>query len=299
MAVAVALTLPLPALAGEHRLQVHGGTIDISIRGKPSVPDKSLLSWVEASAHAVSAYFGRYPVPAVRLRIRTGGPGRIGSGMTFGGRTPTIKVAVGRATREADLREDWILTHEMVHLAFPDLTSDDEWAEEGLATYVEPLARARLGRQSRDEVWAELIEGLPQGLPRRGGRGLHGTRDWGRTYWGGALFWLLADVRIRERTGNRQGLPDALRAVLSAGGDIRATWDLRRTLATADRALRLTVLSDLYGELGPKPGRVDLDALWRRLGVRLERGRVAYDDTAPLSDARRAIASSVPAAPRR
>ena len=51
-------------------------------------------------------------------------------------------------------------------------------------------------------------------------RGLDRTRTWGRTYWGGALFCLMADVEIRKQTGNRVGLQDALRTILSAGGSI-------------------------------------------------------------------------------
>ena len=42
-----------------------------------------------------------------------------------------------------------------------------------------------------------------------GGFGLDNTHTWGRTYWGGAMFCLLADVEIRRRTHNRRGLQDA------------------------------------------------------------------------------------------
>jgi hypothetical protein len=141
-------------------------------------------------------------------------------------------------------------------------------------------------------MWADLMDGLPRGVPRSGGKGLHGTRDWGRTYWGGALFWLLADLEIRERSRDRRGLPDALRAILDAGGDIRARWTLSRTLSVADRALGQTTLTDLYSRLGTAPGTVDLADLWRRLGVRRERGRVVSDNEAPLAPARRSIAGS-------
>ena len=72
---------------------------------------------------------------------------------------------------------------------------------------MEPLARVRTGTLSPDKMWADLMDGVPKGLPRGGGRGLHGTRDWGQTYWGGALFWLLADVEIREKSHDRRGLP--------------------------------------------------------------------------------------------
>ena len=286
---AVTLASPRPGLGADHRLTVGGGRIDVSITGSGSLPEPALLRWIDNAARGVTAYFGRYPVPQVRLRVRTGTSGGVGHGITHGGRVPSIGIQVGRAADESDLRDDWVLTHEMVHLAFPDLVSDDAWAEEGLATYVEPLARARLGLLSEDEVWSGLISELPKGLPRRGDQGLHGTEDWGRTYWGGALFWLIADVRIREKTGNRRGLPDALAEILDAGGDIRANWGLLRALDAGDRALGLTVLSDLYRELGVAPGTPDLAELWRRLGVRRVGGRVLYDNSAALAHVRRAI----------
>ncbi|HET9315451.1 MAG TPA: hypothetical protein VFQ51_07655 [Vicinamibacteria bacterium] len=279
------------AAASEHRLGVRGGTIDVSISGSAPVPESALLQWVESAARAVASYLGRYPVPRVRLLVRTGTRGGIGNGVTYGGRVPSIRIRVGNDADENDLRADWVLTHEMTHLAFPDLSSDDSWAEEGLATYVEPIARVRAGTFTEDELWSGFMRGMPGGLPRRGDRGLHGTEEWGRTYWGGALFWLLADVRIREKTRNRRGLPEALAGVRDAGGDIRASWDLPRTLSTADRALGLTVLTDLHRELALSPGSPDLPDLWRRLGVRRSGGRVVYDADAPLADVRAAIAA--------
>ena len=283
--------------ATTHELEVGGGTIDVSISGRSPLPEASLLRWVETCGRAVTAYMGRYPVPRVRLSIRAGGPGGVRHGVTYGGRVPSIRIDVGRETTEDDLREDWTLTHEMVHLSLPDLTSDDSWAEEGLATYVEPLARARVGLIREADIWAGLMDGLPKGLPRAG-MGLHGTSDWGRTYWGGALFWFLADVEIRERTSNRKGLPDAMAGILDAGGSIRVDWSLRATLEAGDRALGLTVLADLYRRLGEAPGNVDLDGTWRRLGVKRVRGEIVYDDSAVLVETRRAIVAGNPSTPK-
>src|SRR5207342_3197552 len=101
----------------------------------------------------------------------------------------------------------------------------------------------------REAMWRGLAEGLPQGLPRPGDGGLDGTRAWGRTYWGGALFWLLADVEIREKTGNRRGLEDALRGVLKAGGNIGVSWPIDRALAAGDRATGVNILRDLYARM--------------------------------------------------
>jgi predicted metalloprotease with PDZ domain len=190
---------------------------------------------------------------------------------------------------ERDLNRDWMLTHEMVHLALPNLDYRHRWLEEGIATYVEPIARARKGALAAEEVWRGFMEGMPQGLPGEGDRGLDRTHTWGRTYWGGALFCLLADVAIRERTQGERSLDDALKAVLAAGGSISTRWSLEQTLDAADRGVGAPVLRELYARLGSRPTSPDLDRLWKRLGLVVRAGRVDFDEDAPLAALRRAI----------
>jgi hypothetical protein len=289
---AVLVPLLASAQTSTRTVTVGESAIDVTIVGTPAVPEPVLVAWIERSAAGVRSYLGRFPVPRVRLDVRAGGRGAVGGGVTHSGRLPSIRIRVGDATDQRALDRDWVLTHEMLHLAFPDLTTDDSWAEEGLSTYAEPLARARTGLVRPESIWSDLVDGLPKGLARRGDPGLHGTDEWGRTYWGGALFWLLADVRIREETRNRKGLADALAAILAAGGDIRAGWTLARALETGDRGVGGTVLQELYREQGMRAEPVDLGALWQRLGVRRTGGRVVLDDAAPLASVRRAIEGS-------
>jgi predicted metalloprotease with PDZ domain len=184
------------------------------------------------------------------------------------------------------------MTHEMFHLAFPDMGEGHEWLNEGLSTYLEPIARERIGILSKEEYWKELIEGLPSGLPEPGDRGLDNTHTWGRTYWGGAMFWFLADVGIREKTRNHKSLDDAMRAVLGAGGDGSVEWSVGRVGQIADHATGSNVVSQLYLEMSGAPVKPDLEALWRRLGVRLRDGHMDFDDSAPLAAVRRAMTES-------
>ena len=96
------------------------------------------------------------------------------------------------------------MTHELTHMAFPNVPRQHHWIEEGIATYVEPVARAQAGLLPVEEVWEEMLRDMPKGLPGPDTRGLDQTHSWASTYWGGALFCLLADVQFRERTGNRR-----------------------------------------------------------------------------------------------
>ncbi|MBX3191896.1 MAG: hypothetical protein KF819_33200 [Labilithrix sp.] len=269
---------------------VKGGTVQLAIGpGKLSVGDDDLVAWTEASARAVASWFGRFPMPtALVLVVVARGPW-VGGGRTLAGGGGTVFMRAGAGATLSAYRDDWVLTHEMIHLAFPSVPRESDWAEEGIATYAEPFARVRAGTLSEEEAWRGVVEGLPHGLPAPGDRGLDRTPTWGRIYWGGALFWLLADVEIRKRSENRRGLEHALRGVLEAGGSNAVRWPLADVLAAGDRATGEGVLGELHAAMGTHPHPVDLGALTRSLGVEVSRGRVSFDDHAPLAHIRRAI----------
>ncbi len=196
---------------------------------------------------------------------------------------------VGADTTPADFAESWALVHELLHVSFPNLPIEQSWLEEGMATYVEPLVRARRGILPAAEVFASFRARMPLGQPAPGDAGLDRTHTWARTYWGGAMFCLLADVTIRERTGNRRSLDDALRAILAAGGNVSKRWDVDEVIAAGDRATGVPVLKELYETMGAAPVEVDLEAVWRRLGVQVKDGRVVLDDGAELAGVRRGM----------
>ncbi|MFN0315305.1 MAG: hypothetical protein ACKVQA_09740 [Burkholderiales bacterium] len=168
-----------------------------------------------------------------------------------------------------------------------------------MATYVEPIVRAQAGNLSDQSVWRDLINGLPKGLPQAGDAGLDHTPTWGRTYWGGALFYLLADVEIRKRTNNRRSLQVALAAIVAAGGNITQEWTVDKVIATADSGTGTNVIRDLYEKMKDTPYPVDLASLWRDLGVSMNDGYIVLDDAAPLAHIRRAITTPPSATPPR
>jgi predicted metalloprotease with PDZ domain len=271
------------------------GPVELAVPAQAAGASPAVLrAWVERGVAAVSAYYGRFPVPRVLLVALPGTRRAVGQGTTMGNGGASILAWVKPTATDAELRRDWVLTHEMVHLAFPNVGRQHRWLEEGIASYVEPLARARVGQLTAAEVWQGMVKGLPNGLPREGDRGLDFTHTWGRTYWGGALFCLLADLEIRERTANRKGLEDALKGIQAAGGSIAVRWDLARTLEAGDRATGVPVLQELYRKMGAAPLEVDLGALWKKLGVVPRPDGVAFDDAAPLAAARRALTAPTP-----
>src|SRR6266849_1468595 len=288
-----ATRMQLRSLAAEDvtsTLIIGGSKIDVTIEGgKLRLSQAELLHWVQSAAEAVATYYGRYPVPRAQIHIIPVDGNGVRHGQTFGYNGGLIKIRVGRETPASELADDWMLTHEMVHLSFPSMADEHHWIEEGIAVYVEPIARIQAKQMSAEQMWADLVRDMPKGEPQQGDRGLDHTRSWGRTYWGGALFCFVADVEIRKQTHNQKGLQDALRGILEAGGDITHDWELARTLKLGDQATGTSVLSDLYAKWKDNPVQVDLASMWKELGIVAEGRSVRSVEDAPLAAVRRAI----------
>jgi len=273
-------------------LDLGGREIEVVIEaGALDLSRDEVFGWVEAQSRAVGAYFGRFPVERARVRVRPVSGARTGGGVMYAGDPPRVQINVGAGCTLSVLERSWVLTHELTHLALPDQRDEHRWLEEGLATYVEPWVRVQQGQITAEQVWRELVEGLPKGLPGPGDRGLDHTHTWGRTYWGGALFFFLADLEIRRRTSDERGIRDALRGVTAAGLDAATKGSIADVLATGDTAVGHGVLAAQYAAMKDAPYSVDLDAIWRDLGVRLEGGTITYDDTAPRASTRRAMSA--------
>jgi hypothetical protein len=261
--------------------------------GSTDLPEEQIVQWVRNATLAVTTYYGRFPVPRDRVLVEfVSGEAGVSRGTTWGGVggfPGFTRIHVGERSTQEDLDDDWMMTHELIHTAFPSVDDDHHWIEEGIAVYVEPIARVQAGLLKPERIWSDMLHDMPKGDPESGDQGLDNTHTWGRTYWGGAQFCLKADVEIRRQTANRKGLQDALRAIMNAGGTIDNDWPLTKAFETGDKATGTHVLMDLYNQMRDKPKPVDLDLLWKELGVERTAAGVRFDNNAPLAKIRQAI----------
>jgi hypothetical protein len=275
-------------------IQIGGARLQIEFKGPtPDLPKGAIEEHIRSAAQAVSVFYGHFPVSSVRIVILVS-PRQHGmlQGTTWGsvdGFPALTRLRIGQHTTEQELRGDWIATHELVHMSLASLPDAQHWLEEGIATYVEPIARVQVGQLTPERIWGDMVAGMHNGEPEAGDRGLNRTHTWGRTYWGGALFCLEADVEIRKQTGNTRGLQDALRAIVDHGGTIDKDWPVTRILSIGDQATGTSVLQNLYAKWSEAPVEVDLPHLWSELGVRVEGGKIVLNDTAPLANVRTGI----------
>lgn len=269
------------------------GTIQATLVGtgwKASARD--FKDWIEVSAQSIAGYYGAYPVAQTKIVVYP----TDGDSVEYGETTYNddeeqgeIDIYVGRQATREDLMSSWTLTHEMVHLTFPIVRRSDRWLAEGIATYVEPIARMRKGLVSKEEIWEDLVNGLPKGMS--GGRisAMRGTSDWGQVYWGGAAYCLLADIKIRKATDNRLGLEDALAAISRKGGTAASFLDAAEALSVGDQFIGQDILLPLYQHFQDRTVHISLDEIWQALGIIEDDGAIKFNDRAPLAETRDSI----------
>ncbi|MEP7154234.1 MAG: hypothetical protein ABI905_00570 [Betaproteobacteria bacterium] len=269
--------------AAKFELQFAPG-LDTTRRGE-------VRDWIDRSARAVAGYFGKFPVATATILVIPVDGNSVNSGTAFNDSELRIRVRIGRDITHGKLLSDWILVHEMVHLAIPEVPRNQNWFHEGAATYVEIISRAKAGLSGSAGGWAELFRNVGQGMPQSGDRGLDHTPTWGRIYWGGAMFCMLADIELRKRSHNKVGLQHALRGIVAGGGNYAVEWPLEKTLKVADEATGFTVLSDLHARMQDSAGVSAslLAEIWRDLGISEVDGVIVFRDDAPLADIRRKI----------
>ncbi len=276
------------------RAEVQGATLDVVLLGEPlTMGDAATVGWVKSAAGCVAGLFGRFPVDATVFVV----PASRGDGVVFGRvfslAGASVVLLFGTDAKPASMHTDWVAVHELFHLGTPSFVGEAHWLEEGLATYYEPVLRERAGWMSEGDLWRHFAESMPRGLRKEGDPpALDDRDDIDSTYWGGALFAMLADVRIRKATGGARSLDDVLRATLAELGDATHAARLEDFVRVGDAATGTHVLADLVADDAVAGKPVDLDGLWRELGVAAAAGgAVALKDDAPEVAVRRGIAA--------
>jgi hypothetical protein len=276
--------LLVPARGGEARLEL------ATLPGPLRVDAPIRRRWIGDAAAAVGVFWRGFPVDRALVAIvpTQGHPG-VAHGKVVAAGGASVALLLGTEADEAALRRDWILVHELFHLGFPSFVGEGKWLDEGLATYYEPIIRARAGWLDERALWLELAAGLPLGRHALEREGLENSRDAAGVYWGGALAVLMADVRVRAATGGARGLEDGLIAVLADGGDASRVHRLGTVIGIVDEALGMPVLADVMRRWGQRAEPVPLESLLADLGVARRGDAIVFDEAAPLAAIRRAI----------
>jgi hypothetical protein len=279
-----------------HRIEVPGSRgwkarLDVAILGTKTyaMADEAIFEWIEDAAKLRVSLFARFPVDhATLFVVPAKGEDEVVFGKVLSLAGASVVVVVGDRMPASARHKDWVLVHELFHLGFPTFRGEGRWLGEGLATYYEPILRARARWTTESEVFRQFARNMPRGQAESGSTvGLASRTDLDAIYWGGALFCLAADVRIRKETRGKRSLDDVLRMVLERGGDATRVWTVRDVIRLGDAVTGTSVLSDMYERYAAGGDRIDVDGLMNALGA--PRDGQEADDSRPLAWIRRNI----------
>jgi hypothetical protein len=278
-------------------LAVPDATVQAVLLGPPlAMGDGAATSWVKDAATCVAGLYGRFPVDATVFVVPVQGADEVVFGRVMSLSGASVALLFGSQTKAAAEHDDWVVVHELSHLGMASFMGEGHWLEEGLATYYEPILRERAGWMTERQLWEHFVREMPRGLPRTGEPpNIEERDDIDSTYWGGALFAFMADVRIRTATRGTHSLDDVMRAALAHLGDSTHEARLGDFLRTGDEATGTDALGSVDTAFAVHGQAPDLDATWRSLGVEAKAdGTVVLHDDAPLAPVRRGIALGGP-----
>lgn len=251
---------------------VNQGAAQIAWLGAPALRP-TLKPWVQAALKGVEALHPHFPKhPQIVLFDEPGDD--IGFGTALRGGGGGVSVWVGRRATPANIRTDWTLVHELLHLGMPHLRGADAWLSEGITQYHTYIAQARAGVLTPAQAWREIHAGFGRGRSAENGRALSvESANLGRyynywfVYWAGAAFAFQLDVWLRARGEDLPGLlahwyqakggccdgertAGQLLARADAWAKASTPGDWARAALAADR---MPDLSDAYRQAGLNP----------------------------------------------
>lgn len=250
----------------------------------PTGQRPAVTPWVADALRGVAALHPHFP-PAPQIVVFDEGGADVGFGTALRGGGGGVSVWLGRRATYADIRTDWTLTHELLHLGMPHLRSADAWLSEGVTQYHTYVAQARAGVITPEAAWRAIHAGFGRGRSAERGASLRRESDtlssrynYWFVYWAGAAFALRLDVWLRT---HGRDLPALLAHwYRSEGGCCDGERTAAHLLSIADRWAG----SSWPGETARAALRArampDLRATYARIGLTADGGLSQGDSVA-------------------
>jgi len=280
-------------------IDVPGATLRVSVpQSEPALDEKLILKWLRATATDVTLTYGRFPNPSPHIIVMPIGKSRWSSnsavpfGRVIRDGGEVVELFVNPNKPIDDFLNDWTATHEFSHLMLPYVSSRHKWISEGFAQYYQNILLARSGAYSQEMAWEKIHAGLERGSASRpelspneaASQGVRGARM--KVYWTGAAIALMADMQIRERSGNRESLDDVLERLQTCCLPSERVWNGPELFSKLDSLLHEPVFMPLYKRHADTLGFPDTTEAFERLGVEVRKGRASFQRNAELADLR-------------
>jgi hypothetical protein len=263
----------------EQELAVPGATLRVAVlEGTPAVSLDDARAWVTRAAMAVTTVYGRFPVRSAQILVVPGARGEepVPWAYVLRGGGPSAHFFINQRRPLSEFLTDWTPVHELSHMLLPYIASEDAWLSEGAASYYQNVLRARAGMITADDAWQRMHAGFRRGMKSLKGVTLADATErmfrdgaFMRVYWSGAAIMLLADQRLRERTGGHRSLDRALDELARCCLGGPQAWRGRALMDKLDELTGTTVFRELHDSYLGSERFPDFAQAYARLGLRV------------------------------
>ena len=254
--------------------------------------------WLNQVTDALMTVYGELPRDDFRITIERSSS--TNSPVPWGQverTTPTnVLLVVNPELGYDELISDWTAFHELSHLLLPYRGYGNIWLSEGLATYYQNIIQARAGLLDEHQMWQKIAAGFDRGSKEQRWRhynltdvsdNMRETRQYMRIHWSGVLFWLTADVKLRESGAG------TLDAVLKQLRDCceHESMSAEAIVHKLDELTEEQIFVPLFEQFCESYSIPDYSEILAELGIQQEkRSRaIALNNTAPLAVVRQQI----------
>ena len=263
----------------------------------------TVTQWLETTSEALAAVYGRWPRDEWKVVVKAmsrASTDPVPWGQVTRGDPNVVSFYIDESASSTRLIGNWTAYHEFSHLLIPYRGWGDMWFSEGLASYYQNLLQVRSGVLNERELWQKLYEGFERGRTNKRpdlslaelSPKMRESRSFMRVYWSGALYFLMADMQLRQRTQSGQSLDTALALLNHCCADSKLS--ARDIASRLDQLTGQTLFLPLFDDVASSRAIPDYQALFVELGITIENKTVQLSKTVPPNSIREGISRQTP-----
>lgn len=274
-----------------------------------STEQQQIYTWLGKSVHTAAQLYGEFPLSKSRIVVnrsdRRGGP--VPWGQTVRDGVEGVSFTVNPDKSLDDFVADWTAPHEFSHLFIPYPGQRDSWLSEGFASYYQNILMAREGIYSPEQAWQKLVAGFIR-AEREGSakkplaevsENRRESRATMRIYWSGALYFLEADIALRQNhllqnklSQNNKQFPSLDSVVKEFNHCCRnrfERWNGEKLVTVFDEIAETHLFTELYQQYSQSIEIPDSAPILASLGITVENGALGYSNNSELQSFREAL----------
>lgn len=272
-----------------NRLALGQAVFDVQWQADFNEQEKDkLFRWLQKSVNTAGQLYGNFPLEESRIRMERArrGRGPVPWGQTLRRDPEGVRFTVNPGRSLDAFVGDWTAPHELSHLFLPYPGQPDIWLSEGFASYYQNILMAREGIYSPEQAWNKLYAGFMRAARDRNtdrtllevSKNRRAYRATMRIYWSGALYFLEADILLRQGSGGEKNLDGVIQSFNNCCRNRYRNWSGSKLVATLDDVAGTRLFTDLYQRYQDSKRIPDMAPVLEALGISVSEGELLFSD---------------------